>query len=126
MLVNNLKPCSTARARLVDSAGKPVTAYPWRRIAMVVTPAARRSGSDQPGNLIADAGALSAIDPINYGNGPVSDAEGRITFPALIPGATYRIVNGPRGGPALSRRKFTVKPGETVDLGDFVIEKPQK
>ena len=57
-------------------------------------------------------------------DGPVSDAEGRIAFPALIPGATYRVIDRPRGGPPTFRKDFTVKPGETVDLGDILIEKP--
>ena len=60
---------------------------------------------------------MTAIDPINYGDGPASDAQGRIAFPALIPGATYRIAG-------LSK-EFTVKPGETLDLGDIRIEKPR-
>ena len=40
--------------------------------------------------MLRDAAAICGIDPINYADGPVSDAEGRITFPALIPGAPYR------------------------------------
>ncbi len=51
-------------------------------------------------------------------------------LPVLIPGATYRIydfttfVRG-QAGPAL-RKEFTVKPGETLDLGDIRIEKPPR
>jgi hypothetical protein len=45
----------------------------------------------------------------------------------LIPGATYRIIDrtpfrGP-DGPQF-RKDFTVKPGEILDLGDILIEKP--
>ena len=59
---------------------------------------------------------------------PVSDAQGRIVFPALIPGATYRVfdehsIDNDRNGPPI-RKEFTVKPGETLDLGDILIEKP--
>ena len=48
---------------------------------------------------------------------------------ALIPGALYRLldfstVNDAKG--EQFRKDFTVKPGETVDLGDILIEKPQK
>ncbi len=67
--------------------------------------------------LAADAPVLAGIDPINYGNGPVSDAQGQIAFPALVPGATYRVFP--------FRKEFTVKPGETLDLGDILIEKPE-
>ncbi len=47
--------------------------------------------------------------------------------PALIPGALYRIsdysiINDPKG--LQIRKDFTVKPGETLDLGDILIEKP--
>ena len=50
-------------------------------------------------------------------------------FPALIPGATYRFIDDTmvvRGktGPQV-RKEFTVKPGETIDLGDILIEKPE-
>jgi hypothetical protein len=46
---------------------------------------------------------------------------------SLIPGAIYRIsdfstVNGEKS--AQVRKEFTVKPGETLDLGDVLIEKP--
>ena len=58
----------------------------------------------------------------------MSDAQGRLTLPVLIPGATYRFIDytmAVRGktGPQL-RKEFTVKPGETLDLGDIRIEKP--
>ncbi len=50
-------------------------------------------------------------------------------FPALIPGATYRIHDettiNDEGGAQL-RKEFTVKPGETLDLGDILIEKPSR
>jgi hypothetical protein len=50
-------------------------------------------------------------------------------FPALIPGATYRISvrtrTGQVGKPPF-RKDFTVKSGETLDLGDILIEKPQE
>ena len=95
-----LEPCGTATARLVDPGGKPVAGFRGSSlIAMVVTPGAalgRARTSD--GQLAADEACLAAIDPINYGNGPVSDAEGRIALPALIPGATYRVSTRLRRG----------------------------
>ncbi len=57
----------------------------------------------------------------------MSDSQGRIVFPVLIPGATYRIIDATTlrdpSGPRL-RKEFTVKPGEALDLGDIRIEKP--
>ena len=63
------------------------------------------------------------------GTARVTDAEGRITLPDLIPGALYRIsdfstVNDPRRGYQV-RKDFTVKPGETLDLGDTRIARPK-
>jgi hypothetical protein len=126
-----LEPCGTATARLVGPDGKPRGGFtPPRLISMVVTPGeffvlkARKEGT-----ALADEDSLSAIDPINYQSDLASDAQGRIVFPALIPGATYRIVDFSTfqtpDGPQL-RKEFTVKPGEALDLGDILIEKPQQ
>ncbi len=57
----------------------------------------------------------------------MSDAQGRMVFPALIPGATYRIYDTtiddeagrtPQGIHRQARRD--------LDLGDILIEKPQR
>ncbi|MGO9465564.1 MAG: hypothetical protein ACLQIB_16640 [Isosphaeraceae bacterium] len=81
-----------------------------------------------PGQRFADEAALSALDPVNYAHPLVSDAEGRIEIPVLIPGATYRFIDRTMlrdpGGPQV-RKEFQVKPGQTLDLGDIRIEKPQ-
>jgi hypothetical protein len=121
-----LQPCGTAKARLIDASGKPISAYRGPGlISMVVTPGPSVSRQlENEARLAADGAPLVGIDSINYADGPVSDALGRIVFPALVPGATYR--RSPRGtkGTPLSD-EFTVKPGETLDLGDIVIEKPK-
>jgi hypothetical protein len=128
-VVVHLEPCGAGKARLVTPSGQPVVGgLPRRIITMVVTagpsftPARERAG-----HIFADEGTLPQIDPINYGKGLVSDAEGRITLPVLIPGATYRITDVTTArdpaGPQL-RKEFTVKSGETLDLGDILIEKP--
>jgi hypothetical protein len=113
-----LQPCGTARARLVDTGGKPIAGYGGSRgsrlVSMVVT---------APHLFRHQESTLAVIDNINYGDGPVSDAQGRIAFPALIPGAPYRISNFKAGTQRF--KDFTVKPGETVDLGDFVIDEPR-
>jgi RNA polymerase sigma factor (sigma-70 family) len=126
-----LESCGTAKARLVDSAGKPLAGYrdPYL-FSMVVTPGPSRNSRDKAsqGQLAANQDYLSRIDPINYVDGPVTDSQGRVVLPALIPGATYRVydrtTDDSESGPQL-RKEFTVKPGETLDLGDILIEKPQ-
>ena len=96
---------------------------------MVVTPGeffavkARKNGSP-----FANEDSVTLIDTINYPKDPASDAQGRIVFPALIPGATYRVIDRTTfrdpGGPQL-RKTFTVKSGESLDLGDIRIERPK-
>jgi RNA polymerase sigma factor (sigma-70 family) len=130
-IVVKLEPCATATARLVGPDGKPVGGFtPRGSISMVVTPGEFSTITAQKdGTLFADQDFLTVIDPINYQNDPASDAQGRIVFPALIPGATYRIIDRTTirtpTGPQL-RKEFTVKPGELLDLGNIAIEKPQR
>jgi hypothetical protein len=115
-IVVKLEPCGTARARLVGPDGKPLVGFtPRAMISMVVTPgefSTIKARSD--GKSFADEDFLTSIDPINYQKDPASDVQGRIAFPALIPGATYRIIDRntvrtPNG--AQLRKEFTVKPG---------------
>jgi RNA polymerase sigma factor (sigma-70 family) len=127
-----LQPCGNAKARLVDPGRQPVASFRAENwISMEVTPGVI-GGSDNPEDakrLVADRGVLTSIDPVNYLKPPASDAQGRIVFPALIPGASYYVSVPARARkPNLPReyRQFTVKPGETLDLGDIQIEKPRK
>ena len=90
-----LEPCGMAMARLVGPDGKPLGGrLRGVSVMMAVTPGPP-AGSAQvrAGALAADEAALSLVDPVNHGNGPVVDAQGRITLRSLIPGATYRIVD---------------------------------
>jgi hypothetical protein len=80
---------------------------------MVVSPGVFRA---------ADTAAIYGIDPVNYAQGPMSDADGRVTFPALIPGAPYRR-NQLYVKESAPVTEFTVKPGEILDLGDMVTQK---
>ncbi len=115
-LTVQLQPCGAAVARLVDPTGKPIAGYRASgKIMMVVTPGLFRA---------ADAAVIYGIDPVNYADGPVSDAQGQVTFPALVPGAPYR--RTPHDVTEAQRNAdFSVKPGETLHLGDIVIEKPR-
>jgi RNA polymerase sigma factor (sigma-70 family) len=123
-----LEPCGVVHARLVDPGGKPVAGFTAPRlIVMIVTPGASfvpKGAKEFP--LQADQAVPEQIDPINHEGPPTSDAEGRVTFTALIPDATYRIIDrtpfqSPQGPQV--RKEFSVKPGETLELGDILIEK---
>jgi hypothetical protein len=126
-----LQPNGQAKARFVGPEGKPVAKL-FAYIEIVATPGRPAfSRNEKDGvELEADAEHLPAVDPKHYRfsqpRRPVTDAEGRITLPDLIPGAPYRVRDLP-GAPyrVRDRKDFTVKPGETVDLGDILIEKPE-
>ena len=78
-----LEPCGKAVARFVDKEGKPLASFRLL-VYFVARPDAKKQGlSDQ-----ADADFAANVDQVNYRPNPVTDGEGRCTFPALIPGAT--------------------------------------
>src|SRR5262249_30259087 len=76
--------------------------------------------------LAADAAYMPNVDRKHYWRGPLTDADGRITLPDLIPRATHRIsdTSDQRQKRVRVRKAITVKPGETLDLGAIRIEKP--
>ena len=125
-----LEPCATARARIVNPGGEPfVGSLPLRTLTMVVNtrpPVAGDTG--KTGSLVViDPGDLDWVDPINYEKPVAADADGRVVLPVLIPGTTYRFTDRAANQGLIVRRllrEFTLKPGETLDLGDIVIEKP--
>jgi RNA polymerase sigma factor (sigma-70 family) len=128
-----LEPCGQALARLVGPDGAPVAGeLRGAVLSLVVTPGP--PGGSAPvraGALAADEAALSRVDPVNYASPQIADDQGRIVLPALIPGATYRIIDrtavvarNAGDGPQV-RREFTVGPGEAIALGDILVAKPQ-
>ncbi len=113
-----LKPCGSAKAKFIldkeDRQFSPMLFF-------VLTPGELKYNFDavQAGKTLADSDFVANIDRINYGN-PQEAQEGierHYTFPALIPGATYRLLTS--GGIEGPYRDFTVKSGETLDLGEF-------
>jgi hypothetical protein len=119
-----LAPCGKAKARYLDGRGTPVTDS---RVSpdVVVTPG--RSGEyrrddAKEGELLADEGSLVNLDRHNYWDKVKTDAEGRVTFPALVPGATYRVGRWEKDHWVL-HKEFTVESGKTIDLGNVRIDK---
>jgi hypothetical protein len=121
-----LGPCGSATARFLDAGGKPLAGY--RPLLWLSVPAEPYS---EPGDLERLAGQgfvhggfdaiwAGAADSRRYGDGPRTEAEGRVTFPALVPGATYRVALS--GGKARDL-KATDK---AVDLGDLTVPDPAK
>jgi RNA polymerase sigma factor (sigma-70 family) len=124
-----LQPCGQAKARFIGPDGKPVAKHqPHFEIVATPGPSPISLDKGEQAELAADASLVANVDRKHYWNWPGADAEGRISLISLIPGALYRIidfstVNDDRG--IQVRKDFTVKPGETLDLGDIVIAKPQ-
>ena len=134
-LTIRLQPCGQAKARFVGPDGKPVTKLGmFPSLQLLITPGTHSFFKKDPAELAkleADAAFMPNVDPRHYQrpNGPVTDAEGRITLPDLIPGALYRIsdysTRNDQDKGVQIRKDFTVKPGETLDLGDILIERPK-
>ncbi len=128
-LTIQLAPCGAVRARVLDEAGKPVANY---QLGLQIVLTKGRYQSDFDGNvrdesLAADAGA-PYLNGMWYQGEPATDAEGRITLPGLIPGATYRLLTTDRGQISIDSsvlKDFSVGTAETRDLGDFTIKGAQ-
>jgi RNA polymerase sigma factor (sigma-70 family) len=106
-----LAPCVDAVGRFVDIEGKPLVK---QRVNLYFV---FRSGGKA---AKSDEDFIQHIDRHNYPELQDTDAEGRCTFPALIPGAVYKILNYN----TTMSREFTVRAGETVQLGDVVFDRP--
>jgi RNA polymerase sigma factor (sigma-70 family) len=120
-----LEPCGQATARYVDNHGKPLVGN-QAAPDLVVTPGRSTFLGDdiKSGELRADQESLTNLDRDNYWDKVKTDAQGRVTFPALIPGATYRLGRFEKDHWTL-HKEFRVEPGRTVDLGDVVIKKDE-
>jgi len=115
-----LAPCGRAAARYLDGQGRPLADYSAAP-NLVITPGARDyDTSIRKRELLADAGSLTNLDRHNYWQKVKTDAEGRVTFPALIPGATYRVERWEKDT-WVPHKEFTAEAGKTIDLGDVPI-----
>jgi RNA polymerase sigma factor (sigma-70 family) len=118
-----LKPCGEAVVHFVDPRGRPVAGHmPF--LYVMVPP-------DQPGDEEADDGEgppaemheLDEFDLRHYQKGPYTDASGRVTLPALIPGVRYRMDHymDADGG----WREFEAAAGQTLSLPNVTIKRPR-
>jgi hypothetical protein len=120
-----LQPCGSAKMRLVNQLGNPVPNLQTVDAFFVMRPGAYEFDSDamRSGKTAADADFISNVDRFNYPDVITtrSDDEGRIHLPVLIPGATYRIT-AKRDGESKAIKDFVAMAGETIDLGDLVVD----
>ena len=107
-----LEPCGSATLRFVHEDGQPILTSVHADLCLVMTPGANPydkkswESGEFTEELVRDVGIRD--DSI--------DADGRITYSALIPGANYELRIG-----AATVKSFVVKSGETVDLGEFPV-----
>jgi RNA polymerase sigma factor (sigma-70 family) len=124
--VIRLSPCGSATVRFVDSQGKPLANYRplvWALVPPVEVVFYPKDMMEiQSRHLRADGSVwLGHMDRKNYETGPVTAADGRVTLPNLIPGATYRISQF-----SDMRVDFTVQSAKNTTVGDIVIQDPSK
>jgi hypothetical protein len=110
--------CGSARVRLLDAKGRPLARHEAR--LMLLT---ERSlpGDLPPLERAADDHFSFCYDPRHYATDPVSDGEGWLTLPALIPGARYMLEYADVKGVLRYTPEFRVEPGEQVLLPDLAI-----
>jgi hypothetical protein len=115
-----LEPCGKATARYLDGRGKPLAGAHYSP-EIIITPGRPLNGMGRAdGALAADEAAVVNLDRHNYWDKVKTDAQGRVTFPALIPGATYRVrrFEGDFWAP---HKEFVAQSGKTLDLGDVPV-----
>ena len=109
-----LQKCGAATFQWKDREGKPVARQdPGPFLLLIITPGTVAPTRDK---VMASYVYQANLDWDRLGRKLRTDAEGRVTFVSLIPGATYR-VNG---------REFIAEAGKTLNLGDVVMEKPAR
>jgi RNA polymerase sigma factor (sigma-70 family) len=122
--VVKLQPCGSATARFLDAEGKPLANLrPFLMLAL--NDGASFFNSLDSDKAITDAAFLSSLDRKRHEN-LRTDAQGRITFPALIPGARFVLtVRTPLGRYADAHKDFVVEAGKTLDLKDITVKEPK-
>ncbi len=116
-----LQPTGSASFRFIDDKGKPLANY-GPTLLLIVTPGAPATRVYEAGQpLWADSAYWRSIANLSLDEWPKTDAEGRVTIHDLIPGATYRVSSQDKHGRSAEINEFTVRPGETMNVGDVTI-----
>jgi hypothetical protein len=124
-----LAPCGSATVRFMDQKGQPwvnqrVGEWPlFVHMVLVVTPGATVWAMPGGEELQSDGALMVNFDPERY-RALSTDAQGRVTFPTLIPGATFRLWTGE--GLGTVKKEFTVKAGDKVELPDVVMKRAEE
>jgi hypothetical protein len=119
-----LHPCGSARARFVDQEGKALANVrlltdPMLGLEMVIRLSSYEDRRDR-----ANTFATTLVDNIDGGRYQKlrTDAQGQLTFPSLIPGATYRVMAGE--GAWVVKKEFVAEAGKTAELSEISVKLP--
>jgi len=117
-----LAECGTAKVRLVDAIGRPLPGQ--QSLVRVLLDYDRPPMESAAPETRPRSGALptSWFDTVNYLSGPMTDADGIVVLPGLVPGPKYYVEFVIDGRWVSRTRPFPVAPGETVRLPDVVID----
>jgi RNA polymerase sigma factor (sigma-70 family) len=121
-----LAPCGSARVRFVDEKGQPWANQPvgsgalFAHLMLVVTPGTTVWSMPWAEPLQSDAAMMVNFDTARY-HALKTDAEGRVTFPTLIPGSTLHLMTSE--GLGTVKKEFTAPNGGVVDLGDVPVRR---
>jgi hypothetical protein len=114
-----LSRCGSVRVRLVNGMGRPLAG----RSPLLALLTERSFSADKPPlEREADEQPDFWYDPRHYCSHPVSDREGWLTLPALIPGARYVLNYADGEGVYRKTPEFRVEPGEQLQLPDLAIQ----
>ena len=114
-----LSKCESAQVRFVDAKGKAVQQKVWLELLVKPGPSVTKSRAD--GRAAGEGALLATPYSLRGEKSPLAaDAEGRITIPGLIPGATYRlkVLAGQMGleNETIFEKDFTVEAGKKIKL----------
>ena len=110
--------CGSARLRLWDSKGRPLVGCGPR---LVLVTERSFEADKPPRERVLDGHYNECCDPRHYSTDPVSDSQGWLTLPALIPGVRYVLEYVDGEGVLRQTRVFRVEPGEQLRLPDLTI-----
>src|SRR5262249_17870178 len=117
-----LSRCGSARLRLLDVKGRPLAG---RGLRLLLLTGRSFAAGKPPLEGVVDGHYSYSYDPRHYSTDPVSDGEGWLTLPALIPGAHYVLEYADVKGVLRLTPEFQVEPGEQLQLTDLEIRDRQ-
>ena len=122
----HLEACGSATAQLVDPADHPYANYktddePYISVSLIKAPGSSEAGIIDGLEIGFEGYLMENADPNRY-QSLRADADGRITFPTLIPGADYRLMALNQRKSGDGKKDFTIQTGQTLDLGKITAE----